>query len=81
MQCKGCQMLTINGLACHETGCPEDRPRGCALCQTALRKREVFYANDWDGIEYCRECAERTAQFEAEEDARFQEEEAEGGEE
>lgn len=27
MQCDQCQMLSINGVACHETGCPNTRKR------------------------------------------------------
>ena len=33
--CDACEMLTINGLACHETGCPDawrDHDRECDWC-------------------------------------------------
>jgi len=29
--CNQCEMLTINGVACHETGCP-NTPRECKWC-------------------------------------------------
>lgn len=33
-RCDSCEMLSINGLACHETGCPEAwvEPRECREC-------------------------------------------------
>jgi hypothetical protein len=47
MNCDQCEMLSINGVACHESGCPnrnstwdEDRQR-------------------WIQFRECRECAER----------------------
>lgn len=67
--CTQCQMLSINGLACHEAGCPNDKRYGCACCQTPLHEREIYQANDWDGIDYCRDCAERVAAEEADGDA------------
>lgn len=27
MNCNQCEMLSINGMACHETGCPNSRKR------------------------------------------------------
>lgn len=33
--CNGCQMISINGIACHETGCPDawrDQPKECFEC-------------------------------------------------
>jgi len=39
MHCDQCQMLAINGIACHETGCPsawKEEERECAECGTAF---------------------------------------------
>jgi hypothetical protein len=50
----------------------------CAGCGNPLpdSKRDYWYANDWDGLDYCSEhCATRAAEFEAEENAKFQAEE------
>ncbi len=33
--CKSCELLRINGVVCHETGCPEawrDKTRECKFC-------------------------------------------------
>lgn len=35
MKCDSCQMLAINGVPCHETGCPKawkDEKRECSDC-------------------------------------------------
>ena len=35
MSCPSCELLTINGVVCHETGCPEawkDYSRECKWC-------------------------------------------------
>jgi formylmethanofuran dehydrogenase subunit E len=67
MACTQCHMLNINGMPTHETGCPIGSPvTTCASCNEYLYKHTVYYANDYDGIKYCRECAERQAQYEAE---------------
>jgi len=37
MNCNSCEALTINGVYCHETGCPEawrDETRECKWCGT-----------------------------------------------
>lgn len=48
----------------------------CAGCNEPMEK-EKWYANDWDGLEYCSErCATRAAEFEAEQNAEFEQEEA-----
>jgi hypothetical protein len=50
----------------------------CAGCGEPLpdNKRGRWSANDWDGLEYCSEsCATRAAEFEAEENAKFDAEE------
>ena len=56
----------------------------CTRCNEPLpdSKRELWYANDWDGLEYCSEhCAERAAEWEAEEQAKFEQEELQAIEE
>ena len=33
--CDSCEALTINGILCHETGCPDawrDKPKACFQC-------------------------------------------------
>ena len=52
----------------------------CAGCVEPLpdSKRARWTANDWDGLEYCSEdCAQRAAEFDAEQDAEFAEQEVE----
>ena len=49
----------------------------CAGCNEPMQDK-TWRANDWDGLEYCSEhCAQRQAEFEAEENARFELEETE----
>jgi hypothetical protein len=59
----------------HERGCPMDGAVSCESCGEAVPKREVHSANDWDGLKYCKGCAERQANHEAEENARLDAEE------
>lgn len=66
MSCDQCQMLCINGVPCHEMGCPNANSVACALCGQSVRRVDVHHANDWDGICYCRSCAEGVARDEAE---------------
>jgi hypothetical protein len=68
MHCDQCEFLFINGIGCHETGCPNQGAIQCAGCSEPVRKHAIFYANDWDGIEYCKACAEHQAEFEASQD-------------
>lgn len=45
--CTSCQMLSINGLACHETGCPDtwmDELRECRNCGTDFTPSERYQA-------------------------------------
>jgi hypothetical protein len=44
VNCDSCQMLSINGVACHETGCPNSR-------KTWIEERE-----EWVLFLECREC-------------------------
>ena len=69
MECSQCQMLAINGVACHETGCPIGPVVAhCSSCDEALTRGKVYRADDWSGLEYCQDCAEREAQYQAEQD-------------
>ena len=43
--CEQCQALSINGVACHETGCPNARHE-CKGCNTLIPMRQ----------KYCEEC-------------------------
>ena len=51
----------------------------CAGCSEPLpTKNDRWSANQWDGLEYCSEdCARRAAEFEAEEQAKFEQETSE----
>lgn len=40
MSCNQCQMLNINGLNCHETGCPNDRSWQCFECGSEYSTKE-----------------------------------------
>lgn len=43
MRCSQCEMLVINGVACHETGCPRawaDEVRECKWCGSKFRPTE-----------------------------------------
>lgn len=42
VHCDQCQMLSINGVACHETGCPNSR--------------KVWTDGEWQTVYECREC-------------------------
>jgi hypothetical protein len=45
MRCSACEMVTINGVPCHETGCPEawrDYDRECAWCGTRFRPENRY---------------------------------------
>ncbi len=44
MRCDSCQMLSINGVPCHETGCPNSR-------KTWIEDR-----SEWVLFVECREC-------------------------
>lgn len=44
MRCDRCEMLSINGVPCHETGCPNSRKRFCY--------------GQWIAVYECRECGE-----------------------
>ena len=59
MACSDCQMLSINGAACHELGCPEEarvrnRPR-CFECDELMEQtgRNTLYCPSCD---VCPEC-------------------------
>jgi hypothetical protein len=58
-------MLAINGVPCHEIGCPNANSTACNTCGDHLRQSQVYYANDWDGIELCEDCAQQQAEYEA----------------
>lgn len=44
MRCSQCEMLVINGVACHETGCPlywQGTTAPCKWCGTPFRMEEM----------------------------------------
>ena len=41
--CDQCEMLAINGIACHETGCPNMGSRGDVDAQEWRKQRKCFY--------------------------------------
>ena len=50
-RCQSCEILYINGVRCHETGCPDawrDTPRECFVCGTPFipEIREEIYCSD-----------------------------------
>lgn len=63
MSCDQCQFLFLNGIGCHEIGCPNANQFKCSCGEYSKHKH---YANDWDGIALCKDCAERQAEYEAE---------------
>lgn len=42
MQCDQCEMLTINGVACHETGCPNSGARWDSESEMWVKQRVCF---------------------------------------
>jgi len=65
LRCNQCEAMMINGMFCHELGCPSKGSARCSICKESIR--HVYYANDWDGIELCKECANTQTQYEEEE--------------
>ena len=57
--CSQCEALSINGVACHETGCP-NAMHECEECETLLprgyRLCDSCAGADDDGMMVCREC-------------------------
>ena len=45
VRCSQCEALVVNGVACHETGCPNDRHE-CAGCNAIVPR----------GAKYCADC-------------------------
>ena len=57
MQCSQCQVLIINGVRCHETGCPlawKDYTRECFECGCYFKPEERFQR-------ICNECLKEQA--------------------
>ena len=42
VHCDSCAMLMINGVACHETGCPNQGARWDRVREEWVRQRECF---------------------------------------
>lgn len=42
MKCDQCEMLSINGIACHELGCPNFHARWDEESATWVQQRECF---------------------------------------
>jgi hypothetical protein len=42
MSCDPCQMLSINGVPCHETGCPNTNARWDAESREWIKQRKCF---------------------------------------
>lgn len=55
-RCDQCAELVIQGVRCHETGCPRAKAFDCPMCKEETSHK--FYA-------LCRECATRQAEYEA----------------
>lgn len=43
VKCDQCEMVSINGTACHEIGCPNSGKRWNESAQTWIKVRECFY--------------------------------------
>ena len=42
LYCDQCELLAINGVACHETGCPNQHARWDKASQEWIKTRECF---------------------------------------
>lgn len=57
-QCDSCQLLRINGVICHETGCPEawrDSVRECRECGCEFKPKDrdqVCCSSDCQAMRY-----------------------------
>jgi hypothetical protein len=57
-RCSACQLLRINGVVCHETGCPEawrDYQRECEWCGSLFTpeyRGESFCSEDCNRADY-----------------------------
>lgn len=54
-RCDSCEMLSINGVACHETGCPNAKARWDAGTSSWVRQHECFECGCQvdDGVACC----------------------------
>ena len=57
LQCESCQMTAIQGIACHEHGCPQawrDETKGCKWCGTKFQptQRGQEFCQDSCGEDY-----------------------------
>ncbi len=50
MRCQSCNVAIINGIRCHETGCP-GAPRECCECGCAFKPAHPFHT-------VCPDCCE-----------------------
>lgn len=48
VRCSQCDAVCVNGIPCHERGCPNDRNGECFECGTTINRR----------ARYCDDCAE-----------------------
>lgn len=58
MRCQSCELLRINGVVCHEIGCPDawkDHERDCFVCGCDFRPESRFQSVCQD----CQDDAER----------------------
>lgn len=72
LNCDQCEVLNINGLNCHEGGCPNKPIGKCSHCNEEItlgNRTGVCFANDWDGIPYCYDCACSISESEAREES------------
>lgn len=45
VSCDQCQLLRINGIVCHEIGCP-NQPRQCKNCDRTMRQGQREFCNN-----------------------------------
>lgn len=65
MRCNQCEAAMINGVFCHETGCPNSRKTWIAERGEWVQFVECFYCGcDVEAGEYCRCCPETGEEIE-----------------
>ena len=58
MRCHQCEMLSINGVACHETGCPNSKKTWVEERQEWILFTECFYCGSTVEVGTACDCRE-----------------------
>ncbi len=59
--CESCAAVSINGINCHEYGCPDTPVGTCDNCLDPIKRSEQYtnQSSDWTGFRFCSEsCAD-----------------------